>query len=419
MGINVIDTSSHFGSGEAEKVIGKSLRELVEQGFNRDEFVICSKAGFIFNQSNIPKSVPIKPNNYHCISPAFLESEISSSLERLQLESLDLFLLNNPERMLQCLNKSVGHERLYDLIYTAMDHLEKEVERGRISGYGIASNSMPVKTATDYISLERIMSVNPKHFVALQYPFNIFERNGIESGFDGSPSLDEQCREYDMYQMTQRPFNAITSQGVCKLVTKPTAVDEHSINQIATDQFTLVTEMEIDFSSQLGLDTKSLGMISKFVIAQILAENLSRLVENGMAAELYIQRDILPTLNSDLKELYEFAQEVDPELRDYITEWGPEYKKQVEKLTKCVLEISSWHANRSNQELNQMISLNAHRNESLAVNALSASLSALPHATTLSGMKSTDQLDNVHRAIKLGPIAPEKLDFLFHSPFLR
>jgi hypothetical protein len=288
---------------------------------------------------------------------------------------MDLFLLNNPERMLQCLSGSINQEALYNLISSAMEHLEKEVSRGRISGYGIASNSIPIKTAVDHICLERILETKPKHFVAIQYPFNLFERNAIDPGYDGSPSVVELCHDHQLYQMTQRSLNAITNQGVRKLVTKDLMKGEREINETAIRQFTLVTEMELDFSSQLGLDSGSLAMISKFVVAQILAENLSRLVENGMAAELYIKKDILPTLEKDLLELESFAQQAESELRDYILEWGPAYRLQVDLLTKSVFEISSWHLNRSNEEMNDLISLYGHRDEPLAVNALASSLS--------------------------------------------
>jgi hypothetical protein len=59
--------------------------------------------------------------------------------------------------------------------------------------------------------IERILETKPKHFVAIQYPFNLFERNAIDPGYDGSPSVVELCHDHQLYQMTQRSLNAITN----------------------------------------------------------------------------------------------------------------------------------------------------------------------------------------------------------------
>ena len=41
----------------------------------------------------------------HCISPRFLEEQITASLERLGLETIDVFMINCPERMLLAKNR--------------------------------------------------------------------------------------------------------------------------------------------------------------------------------------------------------------------------------------------------------------------------------------------------------------------------
>jgi hypothetical protein len=219
--------------------------------------------------------------------------------------------------------------------------------------------------------------------------------------------------------MTQRPFNSITPFGIRQLVTELDSASEHDINEKATEQFAKVTEMEFELASQLGSDSKSMSMISKFVIAQILAENLSRLAENGMAAELYIRRDILPTLEKDLEELREYTEDLDAEAKSMLLAWASEYRTEVVTLTESVIKIGRWHSNRSNEDLNQMIALYAHRNESLDVNALAFCLSAIPEATVLCGLQQPEHLKRAIHTSQLPLLDQEKIEFLTETPLLR
>src|SRR5258708_6737832 len=47
-GCNLIDTSTNYGDGASEKLIGEVLRELTtEHGLKRDQVVVVSKVGYI------------------------------------------------------------------------------------------------------------------------------------------------------------------------------------------------------------------------------------------------------------------------------------------------------------------------------------------------------------------------------------
>lgn len=70
--------------------------------------VIISKAGYvnIADTTHLDDSfAKINDKSAHSISPEFLNKQISESLSRLNLEKLDIFMLNNPERILQAKNK--------------------------------------------------------------------------------------------------------------------------------------------------------------------------------------------------------------------------------------------------------------------------------------------------------------------------
>jgi len=46
-GVNVIDTAINYRFQKSERVVGAALRYLIERGYNREEFFICSKNGYI------------------------------------------------------------------------------------------------------------------------------------------------------------------------------------------------------------------------------------------------------------------------------------------------------------------------------------------------------------------------------------
>ena len=71
------------------------------------DLVVITKAGYIHPvhsaQWRSPNSKAVHHN--HCIHPDFIENEITESLRRLQTDKIDIFMLNNPERMLLDPNK--------------------------------------------------------------------------------------------------------------------------------------------------------------------------------------------------------------------------------------------------------------------------------------------------------------------------
>lgn len=173
----------------------------------------------------------------------------------------------------------------------------------------------------------------------------------------------------------------------------------------------------------VGSDNQELELLSKFVIAQIIAQNLSRLVENGMAADLYFKRDILPSLEKDLVDLEEYSlkmESVNTEVSLFLKEWIPKYKKESLKLLENVLDIAKWHSNRSNIELNNILSLYAHKDQSLSSNALAVALSATSNAgsSVLLGMRNEKQVDEAIGALNRVLLTNEQLEGLLMNPYL-
>lgn len=66
-GINVVDSAINYRFQRSERAVGAALRELFHKGFGRDEVMVCTKAGFLTPDGEMPAD----PNTY--FSSEFLE----------------------------------------------------------------------------------------------------------------------------------------------------------------------------------------------------------------------------------------------------------------------------------------------------------------------------------------------------------
>ena len=151
-GIRLIDTSTNYMDGGAERAIAKALRFMEDDA--REGVKIVSKFGYMQGSvlarleagEHFDEVVEFAPHIFHCIHPDFMRDQLERSLERLQLPSLECYLIHNPEYfLLDALNR--GRERsealdeMNDRIYRVFAALEAAVAAGKIDGYGISSNS--------------------------------------------------------------------------------------------------------------------------------------------------------------------------------------------------------------------------------------------------------------------------------------
>ncbi|CAK0855362.1 unnamed protein product, partial [Prorocentrum cordatum] len=103
LGCNLVDLAPNYTDGKAEEVAGKVLKELFDAGkVRRDEIIIATKVGNVLGQqmqhaAGVPNMAVVNDNLWHCISPEWIEQELTRSLERLQLQCVDCLLLHCPE----------------------------------------------------------------------------------------------------------------------------------------------------------------------------------------------------------------------------------------------------------------------------------------------------------------------------------
>jgi aryl-alcohol dehydrogenase-like predicted oxidoreductase len=192
-GLNVIDTAINYRFQRSERSIREALKELVAHGFVRDEVVLCTKAGFLTPDGEMPADA----NDYfareflnhgvftpeevaagcHCMTPKYLADQLERSRSNLGVECIDVFYVHNPETQLDEVSREEFRKRVRD----AFTFLESAVLAGKINAYGLATwNAFREEPkAQGYLSLEEMVGLaveaggKDHHFRFVQLPLNL------------------------------------------------------------------------------------------------------------------------------------------------------------------------------------------------------------------------------------------------------
>lgn len=197
-GVNLIDTAINYRYQMSEREIAEALNELTaEDKIHRDEIVITSKAGFIpldfpfpenpyiwIDEQMIKKGLATKEDivaDQHCLAPKFLRWSVEQSLKNMEIDTLDILFLHNPELQLGDQEGYISYERLKERIKKAFILFETLVKEGKIRQYGIASWNafLNEEGHPEYLSLKDMVEIalevggKDHHFSYLQLPFNL------------------------------------------------------------------------------------------------------------------------------------------------------------------------------------------------------------------------------------------------------
>jgi len=193
-GINVVDTAINYRHQRSERNVGAALSRLIADGkLRRDEVLVCTKAGFL----SFDAEVPDDPRSYfineyvepgildpaeiaggmHCMAPRFLADQIDRSRRNLGLETIDVFYVHNPETQLA----SVAPTEFVHRLTEAFRELENAAQAGKIRWYGVATwNAFRVRPGErGYMPLEAVLRCayeaggETNHCRFIQLPFNL------------------------------------------------------------------------------------------------------------------------------------------------------------------------------------------------------------------------------------------------------
>jgi aryl-alcohol dehydrogenase-like predicted oxidoreductase len=200
-GITMIDTSSNYMDGSAERAISMVLKNLDEDIV--DDIEIISKYRVTQN----------------------LEEQLSLSLERLELDCIDCYLIEYPEELLvesskKNINKDDALDNLYAKLFDAFLDLELAVKNKKILSYGISSDAFSLDSSSEYfVPYEDLLTLaqdaadeikNKTHsFSTIQLPVNILELGGLKAA--------TYAKKNQLRVIANRPLNAFKDNLMYRL----------------------------------------------------------------------------------------------------------------------------------------------------------------------------------------------------------
>jgi aryl-alcohol dehydrogenase-like predicted oxidoreductase len=278
-GCSLIDTSTNYTDGGSERLVGAVLAELGRDGrLNRDAVVVVSKIGYVQGQNLVlaqereaagkpfPEMVKYMEGCWHCLHPEFLRDQLARSLDRLQLSTLDVCLLHNPEYFLSdAMKRAAGGEleeirkEFYRRLRLAFAFLETQVAAGRLACYGVSSNTAvarpddPEATSLSLMLEAATAAGGPAHhFRVLQVPANLFESGAIlqpNTGPGGSRTVLGVAAEAGIAVLMNRPLNAIAGEGMIRLADVPA---QEAGGEPPEDALRRLSGLEAEFRAQIA-----------------------------------------------------------------------------------------------------------------------------------------------------------------------
>jgi len=203
-GINVFDTAAHYRYGRSARALGEGLRRAFADGVERAQVFVVAKGGFLAFDDGPPADVArwfdahvVAPGlgrredlaGQHCLSPRYVEAQLEAVRAATGLDSLDAFLLDQPEVHYAALGKERAHRRMAEVF----EVLERAARDGRIGCYGISSFDA-LRVETDAVLFQSLTSL-----------LALAERAAHAAGGD--------ARTRHALRIVQLPFNQAMTEG--------------------------------------------------------------------------------------------------------------------------------------------------------------------------------------------------------------
>lgn len=233
-GVNVFDTALSDRLQTSERALGHALRRAFREGLAaRDEVVVVSKGGaltpdperardYTSAQRDLVSTYlesglldPTEIHRGHSIAPNFLLDQIQRSRRNLGLETIDYYLLQEPEVHL----KPLGAGGFQAALSRAFEALESAVERGWIGAYGLATweGFLVPDSDRSHLGIVEIfeaaldVGLGDHHLRAVQLPYGLAMGEGAalasQLGPDGSSrAILESLRDTGTVVLASAPL---------------------------------------------------------------------------------------------------------------------------------------------------------------------------------------------------------------------
>jgi len=265
-GVNFIDTADIYGLGRSEELIGEVLKD-----FDRQDFVIATKGSqHWFEDGNV------KADN----RPEYLREAVEKSLQRLQLDFVDLYYLHFPD------NETPFAESIGELA-----RLKKE---GKIREIGISN-----------VTLEQLKEANLNGDISvLQAPYNMLDRSAEKE-------LLSYCVEHDISFIPYGPLAFGLLGGDFTKTSKLEPNDwRNSIPLFQGEEFSktlgIVDKLkEFASSKEASLPNLALAwLLAQEGVAAVIpgGKRKERIVENVQASDIILSAEDLKIIKDILSD---------------------------------------------------------------------------------------------------------------------
>jgi aryl-alcohol dehydrogenase-like predicted oxidoreductase len=425
MGVNIIDTSANYSDGYSERLIGEVLNTMIGKGeVSRDEIILVSKGGYIQGENykriselvaGLGETVPERGSEFaelvkygkglwHSLHPDFLHDQITRSLERLQLETIDVYLLHNPEYFLQWAVKDNMPEEeartIYDdRIRRAFAQLEKEVAKGHIRWYGVSSNTfVKPEGAVDRTSLEVVMKHAGPHFAVIQLPMNLFEQGAVNELNQEKSSLSviDFAKKHNIGVLVNRPLNAISDNRLVRLANYPEREfpPEEDISVLVHDIALQESEFKKDVVAEMEINAQAKEAVTKLMM-------FGEWLDNNRWRDLagYDEwRDLLfSVIKPRIQYVFDLLRPVAKEdkiIFKFLEEYAETMDEAIEHITNYYTTRAAQVSNAIHDAVDELLPAKYHE-LSLSQKAILAIRSLEGVSSVLVGMRSEDYVDDV------------------------
>lgn len=221
-GCNVIDTAHVYGSGSSERAAGSVLAELQRKNaLRREEVVLITKVTLGVPEMNIDR-------------------QLDESLARMNIATVDVCLLHNPESLLEKHSK----EEALRLIGEGFASLEQAAKAGKVVRYGVSSHVLATPNAPiSIVELKQAATAaGAARFEIVQVPLNPVEADASQPGWL------QLLTNLNLQMLTHRALDTVKDGAVQRLFDAPTDPASPSFGS-AVDA---VASLEHEFRAQLG-----------------------------------------------------------------------------------------------------------------------------------------------------------------------
>lgn len=424
-GINVIDTSTNYGDGKSEQLVGHILGMAIAGGtIHRDEIIVVSKVGYLqgknFEESQIRKEagktwsdlVLYRPGLEHCIHPDFIEAQLTQSLERLNLQTLDVLLLHNPEYYLSWASKlDVPLEPIRDEYYrrmaVAFDYLETEVKNGRIRSYGISSNTFG-EPANDvrFTDLTRLLMIAEQnklsHLHVVQMPMNLLEQEcGTESNQSDGRTALAVANAADLAVLINRPLNAVCGNHLIRLADIGNTTDTNITGAEVDALLGTISSLEHEFTNTLApllpLEPPIIDELCQLLSVGNLLQGRWQSLGTLTQWQQSVHNYVLPRI----EHAFRFLDKID-HLPSEISLWLGEYSEGCNRLFRAIESIYGRLAAQQVTDIKTMVTAvyPEWQDKHLSQTAVRALRGTAGITTVLVGMRQPSYVDDILAGLK-------------------